>query len=193
MKEISDVIKEYEYKENTVKLEKVYREFQFKIKLLLKNDLYEIDIIDNIDEYTKISDFTIPLLRNGRHFYLYRNIFTKNLYYISTGHNNLENSIKIIKTDHISSIDTNILLKKALREQQLHVKKTNGFADLLFGMAVIIVIFALFIFILNLEEGFLSFVLTTAFLVVAFVLFALGTILNQLEEVKEKLSKLEEK
>ncbi len=54
MKEISEVINEYENKEKSKKMYQEYRDYLNRIKVLFKNDLCNIKEIENTDEYSQL-------------------------------------------------------------------------------------------------------------------------------------------
>lgn len=194
MKEINEVLKEYEDKQLTTELKETYLQLQFKTKVLLKNDLCKIMDIDNFDNYTRIPEFAGTVSKNNKIFHLYKDNKSNALFFISRA--NYEDSISsgiVLKINHISDVDAKLMLNLALEEQNKKQNKTAILPDVLYFTGVLMLILGFFGFIFTLEEGFMAIFVPIPFIISSLIFFALASVINKLISINEKLSKKEEK
>jgi hypothetical protein len=194
MKEINEVLKEYENRQKWDELLETYRQFQFKTRVLLKNDLCKMMDIDNFDNYTRLAEFAGTVTKNNKIFHLYMDNQSEALFFIARG--NYEASVSsgiVLKTNHISDIDAKLILNIALEEQNKEQNKTTVLPDLLYFTGVLMLILGFFGFIFTLEEGFMAILVPIPFIISSFMFFGFASIINSLNSINEKLSKTEDK
>ena len=117
------------------------------------------------------------------------------MYFIAKkGYSYTDNASILINSDHISGIDADIVLKRALLEQKTTIEGNNFTLDTMgYILGTIMIIVAIFMFFLTIEEGFIAILALLGPLIFAFILFALATLLNQIKVLNAKITDLENK
>ena len=82
MKEVSEIVKEYEEKQKSMDLKDFYVELLRRTYILIENDLCSFDEITDLNNYTKIKEFLLPIKNDEKLYNLYMNNESNKLYFI---------------------------------------------------------------------------------------------------------------
>ena len=147
-----------------------------KKKLLLKFDLFSIEKLSSIEEYTRIKEFSKYLINQNNNYYLYE----KDGKYCYV--RNLEHGYEIIIFEDIND-EEYLKLKKYSR-----INKLNGDGSGFKAFAWIFLSFSILIFgLLTFELSPLFIIPFIALLIIPIILFSLSEVTGNINDIKEQI------
>lgn len=175
MKEISEVINEYENEINKVDIKDTYTDLLFRTRIFLKHEVCNLIELDNIENYKRIDSYSSFISNNGKTYYLYKKIDSNNLMFISRIFRGDSSKSGIgLGIDHISDEDSEKLLNLALQEKIINYSsKSSGMNT--FGVILLVV-------------GIL--LLSLLLILIGIVIIVIANNSNQLSDMEVKLEAL---
>ena len=130
MKEVSEIVKEYEEKQKSMDLKDFYVELLRRTYILIENDLCSFDEITDLNNYTKIKEFLLPIKNDEKLYNLYMNNESNKLYFIYKNILSKNNNKGIIiNSDHLTEEDIEKILLGANKDDFKPEEKSDGMDD----------------------------------------------------------------
>jgi len=194
MKEVSEVIKEYEDNQIINEAMQSFTLLKDRTKQLVKNDLCEFKDIDDLNNYTEIKEYKIPINKDNNLYRLYKNNISDKYYFIFKKKflSNEDLGI-IINFDHLTEEEIQKIESIALEEETLKSKNIGNDAGIFILVAVIYFLIALLIFVLALSEGEEEFIFSLPLFIIAVLLYRIARLMDKVESLSKRVLALEEK
>jgi len=193
MKEVSEIVKEYEEKQKSMDLKDFYVELLRRTYILIENDLCSFDEITDLNNYTKIKEFLLPIKNDEKLYNLYMNNESNKLYFIYKNILSKNNNKGIIiNSDHLTEEDIEKVVTIIQKEESIHKKAITNNSILYFylGIAMLIIGVIIFIGLLFNNNGELL-IIIVPFIIIAILFFGISQLMNQVEILNNRISTLE--
>jgi len=193
MKVVSEIVKEYEEKQKSMDLKDFYVELLRRTYILIENDLCSFDEITDLNNYTKIKEFLLPIKNDEKLYNLYMNNESNKLYFIYKNILSKNNNKGIIiNSDHLTEEDIEKVVTIIQKEESIHKKAITNNSILYFylGIAMLIIGVIIFIGLLFNNNGELL-IIIVPFIIIAILFFGISQLMNQVEILNNRISTLE--
>jgi len=193
MKEVSEIVKEYEEKQKSMDLKDFYVELLRRTYILIENDLCSFDEITDLNNYTKIKEFLLPIKNDEKLYNLYMNNESNKLYFIYKNILSKNNNKGIIiNSDHLTEEDIEKVVTIIQKEESIHKKAITNNSILYFYLGIAMLIIGGFVFItLLFNDDFSLQIIVVPFIIIAILFFGISQLMNQVEILNNRISTLE--